>query len=97
MDQMRQQMGEGEGQGPGRPGGNRPGQQPGRSQTAWERDPLGRAPEGMGGADSDSTSVPDEAALGRARAVLEELYRRSGDPSRPRMELDYYDRLLERF
>jgi hypothetical protein len=51
----------------------------------------------MGGPDSESTSVPDEAALGRARAVLEELYRRAGDPNRPRMELDYYDRLLERF
>lgn len=96
MDQMRQQMGQGQGQGQGRPGGNQPGQ-PGRNQAGWQRDPLGRQPEGMGGADSESTAVPDEAALGRARAVLEELYRRAGDPSRPRMELDYYDRLLERF
>lgn len=89
MDQMREQMGEGEGQ--GRPGGNRPG------QAGWQRDPLGRPSEGMGAPDTESTSVPDEAALGRARAVLEELYRRAGDPRRPRLELDYYDRLLERF
>ncbi|WP_191062143.1 DUF4175 family protein, partial [Geminicoccus harenae] len=71
--------------------------QPGRNQAGMQRDPFGRQPEGMGGVDTESTSVPDEAALGRARAVLEELYRRSGDPDRPRMELDYYDRLLERF
>ncbi|WP_027133967.1 TIGR02302 family protein [Geminicoccus roseus] len=96
MDQMREQMGQGQGQGPGRASGSQPGM-PGRDRAGWQRDPLGRSQEGMGGADTDSTAVPDEAALGRARAVLEELYRRSGDPRRPRMELDYYDRLLERF
>ena len=94
MNQMRQQMGEGQGQ--GRPGGQ-PGRPPGQTQTGWQRDPFGRQPEGMGGLESETTSVPDEAALGRARAVLEELYRRSADPNRSRMELDYYDRLLKQY
>jgi uncharacterized protein (TIGR02302 family) len=90
LDQMRQQManqpGGGEGFGPPSMAGQRDG-----------RDPLGRAQRNEGGWDSDGTEVPEQRDLGRARDVLEELYRRSRDLGRPQQELDYIDRLLERF
>jgi hypothetical protein len=35
--------------------------------------------------------------LQRARDILEELFRRAGERTRPLFELDYIDRLLRRF
>jgi uncharacterized protein (TIGR02302 family) len=74
--------------GMGRPEQQRPGQP--------RRDPLGRE---MMGSDSDSSDVqiPDESAVQRAREILDELRRRSGQNFRPRIELDYIERLLHRF
>lgn len=87
LDELRQMMGE------------RPGQQgeQAQGQPRRGRDPLGRSQANDGGADLDNVQVPDEAQLGRARDVLEELFRRSAEPDRPRQELDYYRRLLDRF
>lgn len=73
-----------------------PGQAPGMANPNG-RDPLGRSPRNNGGVDSQGTNVPDEMDMGRARAILEELYRRAADRSRPPVELDYIDRLLRRF
>jgi hypothetical protein len=74
--------------GMGEPRQQRPGQP--------SRDPLGR--EIMGDdADSSDVRIPDESAVQRAREILDELRRRSGQQFRPRLELDYIDRLLERF
>ena len=39
--------------------------------------------------------VPDEIDIQRAREVLDELRRRLGDPSRPTIELDYLERLIQ--
>jgi uncharacterized protein (TIGR02302 family) len=89
LDEMREQMANqpgGEGFGPPSMAGQRDG-----------RDPLGRAQRNDGGWESDGTDVPEQHDLGRARNVLEELYRRSRDLGRPQRELDYIDRLLERF
>jgi len=55
-------------------------------------DPLGRE----GGAEGETT-VPSEAERQRARDILEELRRRAAERGRPQEELDYIDRLLERF
>lgn len=85
-EEMAQQPGGGEGFGPPSMAGQRDG-----------RDPLGRTMRNEGGWDSEGTEVPQEHDLGRARDVLEELYRRSRDLGRPQHELDYIDRLLERF
>jgi hypothetical protein len=63
----------------------------------YGRDPLGRSMFNQGGADIFGDYVPDELDLGRARAILEELYRRSSERDRPTEELDYIDRLLRRF
>lgn len=90
LDELREQManqpGGGQGFGPAQMGRQREG-----------RDPLGRASRNEGGWDSEGTEIPAENDLGRARDVLEELYRRSRDQGRPQQELDYFDRLLERF
>jgi uncharacterized protein (TIGR02302 family) len=88
MEQLQEQMAQQQGQGPG-----------GQPQPTGRRgrDPLGRAMRNDGGMDTRGVEVPDESDLGRARDVLEELYRRSGDRSRAPLELDYYRRLLDRF
>ena len=47
--------------------------------------------------DSSDVEIPDEADVQRAQKVLDELRRRSGQMNRPRIELDYINRLLQRF
>jgi hypothetical protein len=66
----------------GRPGGN--------------RDPLGR-PQRTEGPDLGQTvKVPDEIDAERARRILEAIRERLGERFRPRYELDYLERLLNR-
>ena len=76
-------------------------QKGGRSQYGQEgnepRDPLGRPQRNQGPHAGNSVKVPDEIDMQRAREILEELRRRSAEPLRPRLELDYFDRLLRRF
>lgn len=75
--------------------------QQGRGRSRFEnQDPLGRPlPGGQedGGITGDFVKIPDKADLQRARQILDELYRRSGERARPPAELDYIDRLLRRF
>lgn len=59
-------------------------------------DPLGRPIGNRGRADGD-TAVPDKNASDRAKELLDEIRRRSGDSTRPSEELDYLNRLLDRF
>ena len=88
MQQLQEQMAREQGDGPGgqpQPNGRR------------SRDPLGRATRNDGGMDTRGVQVPEESDLGRARDVLEELQRRAGERNRAPLELDYYQRLLDRF
>jgi uncharacterized protein (TIGR02302 family) len=77
----------GPGDGPGDPNGQSP-------QSAERTDPLGRPVRSREYGDDFTVKVPDEIDMQRARRVLEELRRRLGEPSRPRIELDYLERLL---
>ncbi len=86
LEQMQRQAGNGQG-----PGNNR------MMDGRRGRDPLGRAQFNDGGFDPNGTQVPEEADLGRARRILEELYKRSGERDRSPAELEYYRRLLDRF
>lgn len=61
------------------------------------RDPLGRPQRFQGPDAGNSVKVPDEIDMQRAREILEELRRRLAQPTRPPMELDYFERLLRRF
>lgn len=86
-EQMLQQMGPNRGEGQGRVG-SRPGQ---------GVDPLGRN-SAQGGSESlDNVGIPAESEMQRSREILDELRQRRSDPSRPAIELDYLDRLLEQF
>ncbi|KAA8614131.1 TIGR02302 family protein [Salipiger aestuarii] len=68
--------------------GDNPGQQ---------RDPLGRNAGSNGNIGSDENMVQDQDVYRRARELLDEIRRRSGEGERPQAELDYLERLLERF
>jgi hypothetical protein len=83
MDQMAQQN------------GLRPGQY--RQNNTTGRDPLGRELPNSGATSTEDVQIPDEADLQRAREIIDELRRRSGERSRPPVELDYIDRLLRQF
>ena len=68
----------------------------GNQQSQPQRDPLGR--EIMGeDVDTGDVSIPDASSMQRAREILDELRRRSGEGFRPKLELDYIERLLHRF
>jgi uncharacterized protein (TIGR02302 family) len=60
-----------------------------------DRDPLGR-PLPSRGDDygPERNMLPGEAAIERAREILEYLRNRANDANRPQIELDYFDRLL---
>jgi len=68
-----------------------------RGQGGEGRDPLGRPQRTAGPQRGDGVEVPDESEIQRARRILEELQRRAGDRNRPPIELDYLNRLLQRF
>jgi len=79
--------------------------QAGASRGPGQRDPMdpfGRvAPQqdSSGGNTTDTygVKVPDQSEMERARQIFEELRLRRNDPSRPRDERDYLDRLLKQF
>lgn len=61
------------------------------------RDPLGRAQNGTGLSDDGTTRIPGGTDIQKAREILDELRRRSGEFSRPEPERDYLRRLLKQF
>lgn len=80
----------------GQPGENR-GQATSREGQGLDRDPLGRR-SGQGGQLGTEESLLGGAdAARRARDLMDEIRRRSGERSRPKQELDYLRRLLDRF
>jgi len=68
--------------------------QQGEGEEGGRVDPLGRP---TGRAIGEGVDVPDETDAGRTRAVIEELRRRLGEPGRSEEEIEYLERLLERF
>lgn len=77
---------------------NQPGQgsQEGDMQ-ANSRDPLGRNPGSNGSISTDDSLLQGEDVYRRARELLDEIRRRTGESDRPQIELEYLKRLLERF
>ncbi len=61
------------------------------------RDPLGRNSGSSGQTGTDENLLQGEDVYRRARDLLDEIRRRTGDGVRPEEELDYLKRLLERF
>lgn len=77
---------------------SQPGQGTAESdRRADNRDPLGRQ-QGTNGSDGSETDLAlDNDAYGRARELLDEIRRRSGETARPEVEREYLKRLLDRF
>ncbi|MEP2030897.1 MAG: TIGR02302 family protein [Paracoccaceae bacterium] len=77
---------------------NQPGQGAAESdRQAQNRDPLGREAGSNGSAGTNEDLLQGEDVYRRARELLDEIRRRTGDGERPEMELEYLKRLLERF
>ena len=70
-------------------------------QLEWLRefgDPFGRAENDEDGDRAGgAVAIPEKGDLQRARAIIEELYRRAGQRERSQPERDYINRLLRRF
>jgi hypothetical protein len=62
-----------------------------------QSDPLGRTPGQGRQAGTQDDLLQGEDVYRRARELLDEIRRRSGEGARPDVELDYLKRLLERF
>jgi uncharacterized protein (TIGR02302 family) len=62
-----------------------------------QRDPLGRSPGANGQAGTDQGLLQGEDVYRRARELLDEIRKRSGESVRPEVERDYLRRLLDRF
>lgn len=73
------------------------GQQTGRAEDAIPRDPLGRETGSVGRFGTDENLLQENDVYRRARDLLDEIRRRSGERDRPQIELDYLRRLLDRF
>jgi hypothetical protein len=73
------------------------GQGPVGMESGPGRDPLGRTTGQSGFEALEGVEIPEEGEVRRARDILQELRRRSGDRSRPVPELEYIDRLLQQF
>ncbi|MEM7301735.1 MAG: TIGR02302 family protein [Pseudomonadota bacterium] len=84
MQQMQQMM-----------AGERGGTDPNGQQRNGDPDPLGRRQQRRGPDFGESVDVPDEIDAQRARKILEAIRRRLSEPFRPKVELDYLDRLLK--
>lgn len=65
-----------------------------QSQRSSGTDPLGR---GGNPTTERGDNIPDQINRQQARRIIEELRRRAGELGRPKTELDYLDRLLNRF
>ncbi|HET9069126.1 MAG TPA: TIGR02302 family protein [Amaricoccus sp.] len=92
MRQMGEDLRRAEGTGEGEQG-----QLEGSATAENGRDPLGRPTGGQGGIGTAETMVPEADSAARARALLDEIRRRVGEQMRPKIELDYLQRLLDLF
>ncbi len=80
------------------PGQGSSGDQAGGQNPNAKQDPLGRRAGTLGGIGSDNNNIlPGQDMFMRSRELMQEIRRRTGDKSRPRLELDYLKRLLDRF
>ncbi len=64
---------------------------------ANNRDPLGRNQGSAGSISTEENLLQGEDVYRRARELLDEIRRRTGETDRPQIELEYLKRLLERF
>ena len=88
LNEANQQVGRGQ---------SRDGLQDGETAGPDGQDPLGRSSAERGSPQSNEQLLQSSEQLRRSKEILEEIRRRSGERTRPQLELDYLDRLLDRF
>lgn len=71
-------------------------QSAGRGPNRDQRDPLGRPQRTQGPDLGNNVQIPDEIDVERVRRILNAIRERLGERFRPRFELDYLERLLQR-
>ena len=69
----------------------------GQARAEDATDPLGRPMGARGSLGTNERMLPEGDIAARARALLDEIRRRSGELARPEIELDYLRRLLDQF
>jgi uncharacterized protein (TIGR02302 family) len=94
---MAQQMQQGNGPGQAGPGPGDPDGPMREGRNSPNPDPLGRESRDRSYNPQSRYDPQGVPAAERAQRVLEELRKRFSDPSRPREELDYLERLLRRY
>lgn len=78
------------------PGQGEPGQQSGQA-SGQGSDPLGRRPGTSGLSETGDSMLNGDDVYRRARDLLDEIRRRSGQGERSDIEREYLERLLDRF
>lgn len=73
------------------------GKSPGEGPRSNRADPLGRGPNNGRASATDDPLYDREDVYRRAQELMDELRRRSGDGTRPDVERDYLERLLDQF
>lgn len=73
------------------------GNSPGAGRQADKADPMGRGPNNGSASATDDPLYEGEDVYRRAQELMDELRRRSGDGTRPDVERDYLERLLDQF
>lgn len=81
----------------GQTGQRQNGQPSGETEGPDGKDPLGRSTAKRGSAQGNKDMLNDSLQQRRSNEIMREIRKRSGDRSRPKLELDYLDRLLDRF
>ena len=71
------------------------GQNNNNKEDTLSRDPLGRIPPGIGNTAGGFVGIPTSREIRKAKDIVSELYKRSGDIERPISEREYIDRLLD--
>jgi uncharacterized protein (TIGR02302 family) len=79
------------------PGPGQAGQRQGMRGGHDGTDPLGRPMRNPGPDLGTQVQVPDEIDTQRAREILDTIRKRLGESARPLLELDYLERLLQRY
>ncbi|MCB2134442.1 MAG: TIGR02302 family protein [Rhodobacteraceae bacterium] len=80
-----------------RDGAGNQGEALGDNSRDTQRDPLGRSTGQYGTTGTEESLLHGDDVYRRARDLLDEIRRRSGEQTRPPVELDYLKRLLDRF
>ncbi|MEE2694698.1 MAG: DUF4175 family protein [Pseudomonadota bacterium] len=95
LHQLRQGVALLKGSRSGESGASATSQNTGQQTAEPERDPFGRESQDTLGSPRGFVDVPEMSEVQQSRIILDELYRRAGQPGRSQKEREYIERLLK--